>query len=94
MSELPSFEVNGQRDLDEDTDSLADGEDQDIDNGLGDEQTDSTSAERAIVLPATTKLPIDDDDFRPAKRRKAQESNEGTENDEVVKLKMNLMHCV
>ena len=95
MSELPRVEVSSQRDLDEDTDSLADDEDQDNNNnGLGDELTDFTSVEGAIVTPTATKLPTDDDDFRPAKRRKAQENNEGTEIDEVVKMKMNLMHCM
>lgn len=81
-------------DLDEDTDSLAEDEDQDTASGLDDEheETDPTSVERATVLPAATKLAVeknDDDDFRPVKKRKVQESNESAEVDEV--MKMNVM---
>lgn len=75
-------------DLDEDTDSLAEDEDQDI-IGLGDEheQIQTAGVERTIA----TSLPVkknddDDDDFRPVKKRKVQENNEGAEVDEVVKL--------
>ena len=41
--------------------------------------------ERAIVLPAASKLLVkEDDDFQPVKRRKVQENNTSTEVDEVV----------
>ena len=87
MSVNSNVEINNQHDLDEDTDSLPEDEDQDIASasGLGDEygETDSTSVERAIVIPPTTKVEKDDDDFRPVKKRKVQENNEGTEVDEV-----------
>ena len=92
MSELVNniIEIHDQHDLDEDTDSLPEDEDQDTANVLGDEHehTDSTGAERAIVLSAKTSEK-DDDDFRPAKKRKAQEGSEGMEVDEVVKMKIN-----
>ena len=88
MSVNSNVEINDQHDLDEDTDSLPEDEDQDVPSGLGDEhgETDSTSVERAIAIPQAEK---EDDDFRPVKKRKVQE-NEGTEVDEVVKIRTNL----
>ena len=101
MSVNSSVEIH---DLDEDTDSVAEDEDQDTASGLGDEHEEtnstsieraiiippSTSIERAIIIPPSTKVPIekDDDDFRPVKKRKVQENNEGTEVDEVVKMSL------
>lgn len=86
MSVNSDVEISNQHDLDEDTDSLPEDEDQDIVSGLRDEHGET---ERANAIPPTTKVGKDDDDFRPAKKRKVQENNEGTEVDEVhiVKLK-------
>ena len=92
MSELAvdgSVVTNNQQVEDEDTDSLAEDEDQDAINDLGSEpvQNDSTGVEQAIILAPVTTLPVkkdDDDDFKPVKKRKIQESNENGEVDEVV----------
>lgn len=93
MSVNDSVTINDEQtvtvnDLDEDTDdSVAEDEDQDTVSGLDNvyEQIDSTGVERAIVLPAATKAPVDeDDDFRPVKKRKVQENNESNETDEVT----------
>ena len=97
MSELPvgdGARVNNQPvtvdDLDEDTDSPVEDDDQDTASGLDDEheENNSASVERATVPSATTSLAVqkgnDDDDFRPVKKRKVQESNDGGEADEVM----------
>lgn len=95
MSELPvggGARVNTVtvHDLDEDTDSPVEDDDQDTASGLDDEheESDPASVERATVPSATTGPAIqkdnDDDDFRPVKKRKVQESNDGEEADEVM----------
>lgn len=79
--------INSQQSVydNEDTDSLAEDEDQDTASGLDDE-TDPDNIETATVLPIAVKLAVekndDDDDFRPVKKRKVQESSEVAEIDE------------
>ena len=97
MSELPVASgavTNNQHivtmhELDEDTDSLVEDDDQDTASGLDDEhqeEIDSAGVERAAVSTnqAVQKDNDDDDDFRPVKKRKVQESNDGGEPDEVM----------
>lgn len=88
--------INSQQSVydNEDTDSLAEDEDQDTASGLDDE-TDPASIETATVLPTAVKLAVeknddDDDDFRPVKKRKLQESSEVAEIDEVNKNEYNM----
>ena len=97
MSELPlgsGAVTNNQHivtmhELDEDTDSPVEDDDQDTASGLDDEheeEIDSAGVERAVMSTnqAVQKDNDDDDDFRPVKKRKIQESNDGGEPDEVM----------
>lgn len=102
MSELAVNDSDNQQIVEDygiaenDTDSLGEDEDQETASDLDDEHNQSdvtTSVERAIVLPAATMLLVkeDDDDFRPAKKRKFQESNSSTEVDEVANNEFDIM---
>ena len=95
MSELPvgsGAVTNNQHivtmhELDEDTDSPIEDDDQDTASGLDDEheeEIDSAGVERAAVSTNQAVQKDDDDDFRPVKKRKVQESNDGGEPDEVM----------
>ena len=95
MSELPvgsGAVTNNQHivtmhELDEDTDSPVEDDDQDTASGLDDEheeEIDSAGVERAAVSTNQAVQKDNDDDFRPVKKRKVQESNDGGEPDEVM----------
>ena len=91
--------INSQQSVydNEDTDSLAEDEDQDTASGLDDE-TDPDNIETATVLPTAVKLAVekndDDDDFRPVKKRKVQESSEVAEIDEVNKNEYDMIEYI
>lgn len=103
MSELPvgsGAVTNNQHivtmhELDEDTDSPVEDDDQDTASGLDDEheeEIDSAGVERAAVSTnQAVQKDNDDDDFRPVKKRKVQESNDGGEPDEVMECDITML---